>query len=72
MNYLVEECETRGSVVIYATHIFDGLESWPTHVAYLSGGKFKVFKTADELPELQQEGLLKLVDGYVGREGAPF
>lgn len=52
MAFLTEECEARGAVVIYATHIFDGLDSWPTHVAYLSGGKFKVFETADKLPEL--------------------
>ena len=32
MNFLVDECRERGATVIYATHIFDGLESWPTHL----------------------------------------
>lgn len=29
----------RGATIIYATHIFDGLESWPTHLAYVEGGR---------------------------------
>jgi hypothetical protein len=38
MAFLAEECETRGATIIYATHIFDGLEAWPTHVAYVARG----------------------------------
>jgi hypothetical protein len=37
-----EECEERGATIIYATHIFDGLEGWITHMAYLEGGKMQV------------------------------
>ena len=61
MRYLTSECTSRGAVVVYATHIFDGLDTWPTHVAYLSGGAFKVFAVAEQLPELQQGRLLELV-----------
>ncbi len=39
MRFLKEECEQRGASIIYATHIFDGLEFWPSHVAYLAGGE---------------------------------
>jgi CCR4-NOT complex subunit CAF16 len=39
MRFLVEECEQRGATIIYATHIFDGLEFWPTHVAYVARGE---------------------------------
>jgi CCR4-NOT complex subunit CAF16 len=39
MRFLVEECEVRGATIIYATHIFDGLEFWPTHVAYVARGE---------------------------------
>jgi ABC-type Na+ transport system ATPase subunit NatA len=39
MRFLVEECEARGASIIYATHIFDGLEFWPTHVAYVARGE---------------------------------
>jgi len=35
LNWLREESETRGATIIYATHIFDGLDDWPTHLMYL-------------------------------------
>ena len=25
----------RGATIVYATHIFDGLDDWPTHIHYL-------------------------------------
>ena len=31
-----KETETRGATVVYATHIFDGLDDWPTHLHYLN------------------------------------
>ncbi len=39
MRSLKEECATRGATIIYATHIFDGLEFWPSHLAYLAQGE---------------------------------
>lgn len=27
---------------LQATHIFDGLESWPSHVMYVAGGRLQV------------------------------
>lgn len=39
LRFLAEECESRGAVVIYATHIFDGLQGWATHLAHVSRGK---------------------------------
>ena len=27
---------------MYATHIFDGLEGWVTHVAYLEDGEMRI------------------------------
>ena len=47
-----------------ATHIFDGLESWPSHLMYLAGGKMQLFKPASEIPELQEGKLLQLVERY--------
>jgi CCR4-NOT complex subunit CAF16 len=32
LTYLKKECEERGATIIYATHIFDGLDDWPTHI----------------------------------------
>ena len=39
LEFFRQECETRGATIIYATHIFDGLEQWITHIAYLEQGK---------------------------------
>ncbi|CDK29071.1 unnamed protein product [Kuraishia capsulata CBS 1993] len=38
MDFLRLECETRSATVVYATHIFDGLGTWPTEIEHLSGG----------------------------------
>lgn len=35
LRYLKRESETRGATILYATHIFDGLDDWPTHLHYL-------------------------------------
>lgn len=35
LKYLKRESEERGATILYATHIFDGLDDWPTHLHYL-------------------------------------
>ena len=35
LRWLKRESETRGCTILYATHIFDGLDDWPTHLHYL-------------------------------------
>ncbi|CAM9710369.1 unnamed protein product [Ascophyllum nodosum] len=34
--WLRKESEERGATIVYATHIFDGLDDWPTHLTYLT------------------------------------
>ncbi|KAL0041364.1 hypothetical protein WJX79_000921 [Trebouxia sp. C0005] len=68
MQFLKEECEQRGATIIYATHIFDGLESWPSHLMYLAGGTMHLFKPASEIPELQEGRLLQLVERWLREE----
>uniref|UniRef100_A0A061RZU5 CCR4-NOT complex subunit CAF16 n=1 Tax=Tetraselmis sp. GSL018 TaxID=582737 RepID=A0A061RZU5_9CHLO len=68
MSFLKDECECRGAVCIYATHIFDGLESWPTHIAYVAGGQLRTFEAADRIPELQEGKLLELVVSWLKEE----
>lgn len=41
LDFFKQECEQRGATIIYATHIFDGLEAWITHIAYLEDGKLE-------------------------------
>lgn len=38
LAYLEEETQKRNCQVVYATHIFDGLSQWPTHVIHMSQG----------------------------------
>jgi len=35
LRWLRRESEQRGATILYATHIFDGLDDWPTHLHYL-------------------------------------
>lgn len=39
MEFLKEESETKGTCIVYATHIFDGLNNWPTHILHISEGQ---------------------------------
>ncbi|KAH9939954.1 P-loop containing nucleoside triphosphate hydrolase protein [Amylocystis lapponica] len=40
LTFLKTDSETRGATVLYATHIFDGLNNFPTHVAHMHLGTF--------------------------------
>jgi CCR4-NOT complex subunit CAF16 len=53
---------------VQATHIFDGLEAWPSHVMYVAGGKLQVFEPAENIPELRQGQLLRLVERWLREE----
>jgi CCR4-NOT complex subunit CAF16 len=71
MKFLTDECNERNATVIYATHIFDGLDSWPTHVAFLARGKLRRMHTSEELKsELEQGRLLELVESWLRHEEA--
>lgn len=71
MKFLTDECLERKATVIYATHIFDGLDSWPTHVAFLARGKLRRMHTFEELKsELERGRLLELVEGWLRHEEA--
>jgi len=36
LQWLKRETDERGATIVYATHIFDGLDDWPTDVMYLN------------------------------------
>ena len=40
MKWLVKESKVNGACIIYATHIFDGLNDWPTHIAHIRPGGY--------------------------------
>jgi CCR4-NOT complex subunit CAF16 len=49
--FLREESETRGAAILYATHILDGLDRWPTHALLFSFGSMRWFGELDRLWE---------------------
>ncbi|KAG8955627.1 CCR4-NOT regulatory complex component [Tulasnella sp. 424] len=40
LAFLKSESESRGATILYATHIFDGISHFPTHVAHMRDGAF--------------------------------
>jgi CCR4-NOT complex subunit CAF16 len=36
LRWLVRESDERGATIVYATHIFDGLDDWASHLYYLN------------------------------------
>ncbi|KAJ7129712.1 P-loop containing nucleoside triphosphate hydrolase protein [Mycena epipterygia] len=42
LQFLKRDSETRGATIIYATHIFDGLNHFPTHIAHMSFGRLVI------------------------------
>ncbi|ORY94178.1 P-loop containing nucleoside triphosphate hydrolase protein [Syncephalastrum racemosum] len=57
LDYLRQETEERNATIIYATHIFDGLAQWPTHIAHMSAGEMlsvEEIKTCKELQDVRK------------------
>lgn len=55
LDFLVEENQTQGTTIVYATHIFDGMEPWATHIAYIRKGRLVTLCPLDELRELHEQ-----------------
>jgi len=51
LAFLKRETEEKGATVFYATHIFDSLSDWATHVVYFSKSKIVKNSRIDELTE---------------------
>ncbi|KAJ3090002.1 CCR4-NOT regulatory complex component, partial [Quaeritorhiza haematococci] len=64
LEFLYSETENRGATILYATHIFDGLGGFPTHVAHIRDGHINVLRVVkDGFPELEEERNKGLKDG---------
>ncbi|CAN0881563.1 ABC transporter I family member 20 [Linum grandiflorum] len=68
LKFLGKECEERGATIIYATHIFDGLEDWPTHMVYVAGGKLQLAMPMSKLKQISQLSLMRTVEGWLRKE----
>jgi CCR4-NOT complex subunit CAF16 len=53
LEFFKEECEVRGATIVYATHIFDGMADWMTHLAFTSNGQLKYGGAKVDIPEIQ-------------------
>lgn len=72
LSFFIRECEERGATIVYATHIFDGLETWATHLAHVEDGKLKSLHRIEELPDFKCAGhsktLLQAVESWLRKE----
>ena len=71
MGFLRQECEERQVTIVYATHIFDGLEQFATHVAFVAGGQLRFCKPMEEIEGLQDRepgALLATVEVWLRKE----
>ncbi|KAL6978704.1 ABC transporter I member 19 [Sarracenia purpurea var. burkii] len=69
LDFFKEECEQRGATIVYATHIFDGLETWATDLAYVQDGELKKAEKLSELDELKNSvNLLSVVESWLRLE----
>ena len=74
LRFLREESELRGTTILYATHILDGLETWATHIAFLDRGAIPIFAPPDDIEEFAAmraartpSPLLRLVEHWLRR-----
>jgi CCR4-NOT complex subunit CAF16 len=49
-DFVKHDCTSRGAVAVYATHIFDGLAGWATHIAFLEQGALTLCNAHDVVP----------------------
>ena len=62
MSFLRRECEERNVTIVYATHIFDGLEQFATHVAFVAGGRLRFCEPLDAIDGLKSREPGSLLD----------
>jgi CCR4-NOT complex subunit CAF16 len=72
LRFLREESEQRGTTLLYASHILDGLDAWATHIAFLDAGRIRLHLPIEEVQELQMlreakvtSPLLRLVERWL-------
>jgi CCR4-NOT complex subunit CAF16 len=75
LSWLKRESETTGLTIVYATHIFDGLDNWASHIGYVADKTLAKFGPADGFAELlahrasgQAAPLLRTLEGWLRAE----
>ncbi|PNH03149.1 ABC transporter I family member 19 [Tetrabaena socialis] len=70
LDFFRQESEERGATILYATHIFDGLEGWVTHVAYMEEGALVKGGPVAEFHEAAATAAAAAAAGAAGPGGA--
>ena len=52
LRFLRTDSEARGTTVLYATHIMDGLEDWATHLVLMDEGRIRLHMATGDIPEV--------------------
>ncbi|KAK4476745.1 hypothetical protein RD792_015905 [Penstemon davidsonii] len=68
LKFLKKECDERGATIIYATHIFDGLEDWPSHLVYVARGKLQLAMPMNKIKEISNLSLMRTVESWLRKE----
>lgn len=68
LSFLNSECQCKGATIIYATHIFDGLEMWPSHIAYVAQGRLQFAKPLSDIKEVKEISLMRTVERWLRKE----
>ncbi|KAG2335040.1 hypothetical protein Bca52824_006220 [Brassica carinata] len=68
LSFLRKECQERGATIIYATHILDGLEDWPTHIVYVADGKLQLAMPMEKVKETSKKSLMRTVECWLRKE----
>nr|XP_027189792.1 ABC transporter I family member 20 isoform X2 [Cicer arietinum] len=68
LNFLRKECDERGATIIYATHIFDGLENWPTNIVYVAHGRLQLSLPIEKVRETSKLSLMRTVEVWLRKE----
>jgi CCR4-NOT complex subunit CAF16 len=52
LSYLKVTAEQTGLTIVYATHIFDGLDDWASHIGYIANGEMRKYGEVDSFTDL--------------------
>ncbi|KAL4202219.1 hypothetical protein AMTRI_Chr02g262580 [Amborella trichopoda] len=69
LKFLKRECEEKGTTIIYAIHIFDGLEDWPSHIVYVAQGELQLASSPmEKVKEMSNLSLMRKFESWLRRE----
>ena len=72
LQFLTQESTDRKATIIFATHVFDGLEEWTTHLLWLKkyplAGTLGYFGTLSQAPHYQKNNLLHTIETILTQE----